>query len=195
MIQNPQSEPVSTARDIAEALGRSPNEKGVDRLAADLAYVDPERAIEQAARVLMIRTGADEAGIERSITVTYDNRTGSGVFNWYAKAYLNLGGSKEWAGKYGTTMEEAVEACVKDAKDLRRRLAIADRIEREMAEADAAEKALSSTAPLAFPADPALMFVPDGSVGDVLPLSSIGPSGIGGYAQTEIRADTRGGGA
>lgn len=37
MIQNPQSEPVSTARDIAEALGRSPNEKGVDRLAADLA--------------------------------------------------------------------------------------------------------------------------------------------------------------
>lgn len=155
MVSQNQSEPVRTAKDIAEALGRSPTEKGVGKLAAALAQPQ-DHALEQPMRVALLDLQSSLSAGEVKIECKLNPR---GLFEWWVLVWF---GEMACCGKCGDTLNEAINRTLVEVPALRRKAEAIARMERELKEADAAEKALAATAPLEF--------VPDGSGVDVLPV-------------------------
>lgn len=79
--------------------------------------------------------------------------------------------TKDFIDGEGPTLDDAAKACVLNARKV----------------TGVAMKPVDLTADAAAAATAPLDFRPDGSPADVLPLVSKGPSGIGGYAQTEVQ--------
>lgn len=177
------NDPMIAANQVARELNQPEGGKGAKRLAADLALADATRTAlaedisEQEAWEALSRIPGFKYG---SAMV---NHSGSTYSNSRAYiAYAQVGEvRRSFSKSSNVSLSNAVTLLVADvgenAKRLEREATIRARIEREMAEAEAAEKALSSTAPLEFR--------PDGSGADCLPLDPFD----GGCP-----ADTRGGG-
>jgi hypothetical protein len=142
---------VSTALTVASACEVPASGKQISRLAAALAEpVVSSHPAETPVRMALLqfraRTGAKSVKIEAELL-------DDGNVKWWASAWF---GNSPLAGKYGDTISEALDACAAKAAEIARRSArentIRARIEREMAEADAAEAALKATDTL--PLDP-----------------------------------------
>lgn len=166
MVSQNQNQPetVRTAKDIAEALGRSPTEKGVGKLAAALAEtISADITEQEACEILAALPGA--YWVQAQCTVQYlTNYTGAIKSYQFTACCHGKNSTPKASSGDCDTMRGAVDKVVVLWTKEKRRETIAARIEREMAEADAAEKALAATAPLAF--------VPDGSGADSLPIVS-----------------------
>jgi len=182
MIPNNQPEPVRVATEAARALGRSPSESGTARLAAALAEaVTADICEQEACEILAALPGAHWVQAQCGVWYIPSNPHGDRSVRYTATMH-GVSSFERYHSGEKPTMREAVEAVVaKHAEDHKtnvRKAIIAVRIEKELAEADAAEAALKATAPLEFRAD--------GSPADTLPIVSIGPFGIGGEGQREV---------
>lgn len=169
--QNNQPEPVRTAADIAAVLNRPTTGKAVMRLAEAISdpKIKPAHPAETPMRIALLQLQGSTRAL--SCKIEADLRS-DGRVKWWAWASYK---GEDSIGCFGDTITEAVNGVVSkynaESTARTRRATIAARIEREMAEADAAEKALKHTAPLVFrPDESALVFVPDGSGADSLPM-------------------------
>lgn len=164
MVSQNQSPAAEAARTIASELGQPTRGKGVARLAAALVdAVTSDLCESEACQRMAALPGCTWvfACCCVGYTPQYSNADKAPTFSAEAK-----GDGLFVTGRSRTGFLDAVEqvekAWAEKARTAAREASIRARIEREMAEADAAEAALKNTAPLAF--------IPDGSPADSLPV-------------------------
>lgn len=175
-----QNETMIAAKAIASELVADPCPRGVARLAEALA--EPNTSELDAA----MAEAAARVQRRRSEMLGKEIRDALYVSRLFRKSDFSSAGDWEvWSMSLapitgrGKTLAAAEQDYIDKYAKAARAKAIAERVEREVREADAADAALRATAPLEYR--------PDGSGADSLPITSIGPSGIGGEYQSEVR--------
>lgn len=101
----------------------------------------PWSEVEVRTRLLMLSAGADNAKIERACAVNAEGTDPLPVLRWCAMVNIRRGELYEVVCRHGATLREAADACLSEAKRVRRVMEATARVEREMREADAAAAA------------------------------------------------------